>query len=643
MSACELIQAELSAYLDGELNAAERAELDAHLRDCAPCRAALAELRHVQNSLHELPRAKAPSSLLANLQKEIAQPAAAKRNVVSISAGSAPNLAVAPSNPRRKSSWGPALLSLVAMVMLGVLVFAVLPRVAKNQQQDVAVQTAPANDATHVPAAKPPVAAAPLSDDARRADHKSKQEFLGKESDRPLNEPSWKTADAAKKSGDLKNDDREDVRLAEEPQRFGMPKSDNELGTLGNLDRLKLKGGSNTADPAAGMSNTPPGMPQRQGDDLDQDGSVDRMTTRVQERREALKSTKPEIAGALAEGKAQAEHELNQPHPFDEKDKGKKDDKSIALSATEKAKEMPSGKELSDTAREGGERLIGKLADRAGGVDDKDEAARRNSDSKPSAAVPQPADRYSARKAITDSGQAAGPGNNSASQGNTAIANAVTVRHAEPEVVTYRTSDPEMLMKIVQDIAHKSGGRVVLADSSRDGANLNRDKSPVMDGKEAAEAEKKIFAQAKLRGVVEPTEYKIEISPDQYTTLLAQLREVKPELHAERRLLKEKAAIDAPKRAGTLQTDAKRSSQKEEKERGESGAAAAKGGGVIADGKSGTAPASAAPAVPFAPAAEKATEKNMSRPAQTQAFIVVRIEPIPEDAGAVGKPENAGE
>jgi hypothetical protein len=48
---CAHFEPELSAYLDGELDAAERARLDAHLHACARCAAELRELRRVGESL----------------------------------------------------------------------------------------------------------------------------------------------------------------------------------------------------------------------------------------------------------------------------------------------------------------------------------------------------------------------------------------------------------------------------------------------------------------------------------------------------------------------------------------------------------------------------------------------------------------
>lgn len=55
---------ELSAYVDGRLQAAARARLEAHIEACAACREALAELRALRRSLRELPRAVAPCSFI---------------------------------------------------------------------------------------------------------------------------------------------------------------------------------------------------------------------------------------------------------------------------------------------------------------------------------------------------------------------------------------------------------------------------------------------------------------------------------------------------------------------------------------------------------------------------------------------------
>ena len=53
---CRIARRRLSAYLDGELRAADAQRLDEHLRGCAGCATRLAELRSVVEDLAELPR-----------------------------------------------------------------------------------------------------------------------------------------------------------------------------------------------------------------------------------------------------------------------------------------------------------------------------------------------------------------------------------------------------------------------------------------------------------------------------------------------------------------------------------------------------------------------------------------------------------
>jgi hypothetical protein len=47
------IQIKLGAYLDGELNTQERAEVERHLVTCADCRQELDEIKHLSGMLHE--------------------------------------------------------------------------------------------------------------------------------------------------------------------------------------------------------------------------------------------------------------------------------------------------------------------------------------------------------------------------------------------------------------------------------------------------------------------------------------------------------------------------------------------------------------------------------------------------------------
>src|SRR5690348_11522128 len=70
---------QLSAYIDGELSAAERAELERHIPGCPECQEALGELRRVHDLLAALPMPKAPRSFALPLDTRLptqpAQPA----------------------------------------------------------------------------------------------------------------------------------------------------------------------------------------------------------------------------------------------------------------------------------------------------------------------------------------------------------------------------------------------------------------------------------------------------------------------------------------------------------------------------------------------------------------------------------------
>src|SRR6478736_775698 len=62
---------QLSAYIDGELSAAERAELERHIPGCLECQEALGELRRVHDLLAALPMPKAPRSFALPLDTRL--------------------------------------------------------------------------------------------------------------------------------------------------------------------------------------------------------------------------------------------------------------------------------------------------------------------------------------------------------------------------------------------------------------------------------------------------------------------------------------------------------------------------------------------------------------------------------------------
>ncbi len=68
---CSQCQAELSAYLDGELGAEARAALDQHVAGCAGCRAELQALQEVVDGVRALPAATPVPEFLAEVRQKL--------------------------------------------------------------------------------------------------------------------------------------------------------------------------------------------------------------------------------------------------------------------------------------------------------------------------------------------------------------------------------------------------------------------------------------------------------------------------------------------------------------------------------------------------------------------------------------------
>jgi len=146
MAECSDIQAELSAYLDGELTAQERSTLEAHLSACPQCRAALEELRSVTSDMSDLPRVAAPSSLMTKIRRDIAnEPALREQTKAAVTF-----TAVGGSGARPRSHWAPFVMGMAALVILCLLAFVILPAVSQPHDS-VALGTPPRDEA---PAAK---------------------------------------------------------------------------------------------------------------------------------------------------------------------------------------------------------------------------------------------------------------------------------------------------------------------------------------------------------------------------------------------------------------------------------------------------------------------------------------------------------
>lgn len=69
---CDRIDQHLTDYLDGTLEGAERASLDAHMEGCAECRRNLEEVRWVTEMLHQVPREEPPADLASRIHLALA-------------------------------------------------------------------------------------------------------------------------------------------------------------------------------------------------------------------------------------------------------------------------------------------------------------------------------------------------------------------------------------------------------------------------------------------------------------------------------------------------------------------------------------------------------------------------------------------
>lgn len=125
---------QLSAYIDGELSAAERAELERHIPGCPECQEALGELRRVHDLLAALPMPKAPRSFalpldtLRDTRPDAPQPPARQP---------------APRRSRaRLTQWAGAIAATIGLFLLlggvasGLLGFNARPHAAAGQSGD---------------------------------------------------------------------------------------------------------------------------------------------------------------------------------------------------------------------------------------------------------------------------------------------------------------------------------------------------------------------------------------------------------------------------------------------------------------------------------------------------------------------------
>src|SRR5688572_891593 len=92
---CAFDKEKLTGYYDGELEAAEKAEVERHIASCSECLRELGELKSAALLVKELPRLRAPRSIAEGVSREIKSAgkvhvlAKVRRNVLWASAAAA--------------------------------------------------------------------------------------------------------------------------------------------------------------------------------------------------------------------------------------------------------------------------------------------------------------------------------------------------------------------------------------------------------------------------------------------------------------------------------------------------------------------------------------------------------------------------
>ncbi len=206
---CAYDKEKLTGYYDGELGAAEKAEVERHIASCSECLRDLGELKSAALLVKELPRLRAPASIAAGVSKEIQ--AAGKLHVL--------------ARFRRTVLWASAAAAGLFVVM-NVMYFNA-PRQAAPMAAKSPATVAPIastelakqelREATGSAANAAPLPRRPLEEGLRQDDAARRQLADRKEAGAAADEQKLasKTADALKKSDDKPEKVREKAADAE--------------------------------------------------------------------------------------------------------------------------------------------------------------------------------------------------------------------------------------------------------------------------------------------------------------------------------------------------------------------------------------------------------------------------------------------
>lgn len=113
MTCCEQVERQLGRYIDGELPAPERAEVDAHLEYCSGCRGQLDELRAIVAGLKRPASTVVPDAIWSNIERRLDRSAAIE--------------ARRPATIKLRTRFAPWALAAAIVLPVGVGIFGVAP------------------------------------------------------------------------------------------------------------------------------------------------------------------------------------------------------------------------------------------------------------------------------------------------------------------------------------------------------------------------------------------------------------------------------------------------------------------------------------------------------------------------------------
>ncbi|MBI3856510.1 MAG: zf-HC2 domain-containing protein [Planctomycetes bacterium] len=221
---CAFDKEKLSGYYDGELEAAEKAEVERHIASCSECLRELGELKSAAVLVKELPRLRAPRSIAEGVSREIR------------SAGQVHNFA----KVRRLVLWAGAAAA-AALIGLNVMYFSSPEKAILARQAE-----APA--------------AGPVAAGAKADAHAEEDQKLGA----PADGAAHLALEEARRSAGVEQEKKEQLRRADEAKKEEQAERGNREKAAADTLAAKNLEGRTAAQPQAGAAApAPPAAPPK--------------------------------------------------------------------------------------------------------------------------------------------------------------------------------------------------------------------------------------------------------------------------------------------------------------------------------------------------------------------------------------------